>query len=217
LHNNQLTGNIPPELGKLKYLYNLYLDSNELSGPIPSSFGKLTSLNVLDLRHNNLSGSIPSSLGNCINLEYLVLSHNKLSGNIPSSFNKLTKLYSLKVGGNILSGKVPSFLGTLPLLKELNIRRNYYTFDGLEMLVQNNNLNRLNYEEQRTIDLHQTNNMLSVYAGGTLSNNTYKWFKDGVLVSTINGDSTFTPTGSGAYNVEVSNSIATKLRCIAIQ
>jgi hypothetical protein len=53
------------------------------------------------------------------------------------------------------------------------------------------------YEKQRRIAVHQNNNTLSVYAGGTLSNNTYKWFKDGALVSTINGDSTFTPTAAG--------------------
>jgi hypothetical protein len=110
-----------------------------------------------------------------------------------------------------LSGNVPSFLGALPQLRQLTIRHNHYTFDGLETLVQNNNLNKLIYDRERIIDLHQNNNTLSVYAGGTLSNNTYKWFKDGALVSTIIGDATFTPISSGAYNVEVSNSIATQL------
>jgi hypothetical protein len=50
-----------------------------------------------------------------------------------------------------------------------------------------------------------------VYAGGTLSNNTYKWFKDGSLVATRQGDSTFTPTQGGAYTVEVTNAVAWQL------
>jgi len=111
----------------------------------------------------------------------------------------------------MLSGEAPSFLAALPKLKWLNLLHNHYTFDGLETLVPNNNFDTLKYERERIIDLHQTNNTLSVYAGGTLSNNTYKWFKDGAPVSTITGDSTFTPTAGGAYNVEVTNSIATAL------
>jgi len=140
-----------------------------------------------------------------------VLTHNKLIGNIPSTFNNLTKLKKLTVRDNRLSGSLPSFLGTMPALKRLNILHNYYTFDGIEALAQNNNLDTFKYERERKIDIHQTNNTLSVYAGGTLSNNTYKWFKDGALVSTITGDSTFTPTAGGNYNVEVTNTIATEL------
>ena len=81
----------------------------------------------------------------------------------------------------------------------------------METLVQNNQLDSFEYSRQRPIDIHQNNNVLSVYAGGTLSNNTYKWFNNGVLAATITGDSTFTPTASGNYSVEVTNSVATEL------
>ncbi|MGI8951329.1 MAG: T9SS type A sorting domain-containing protein [Chitinophagaceae bacterium] len=64
---------------------------------------------------------------------------------------------------------------------------------------------------QKKIDLHLNNNILSVYAGGTLSNNTYKWFKDDHFFKTVVEDSTLTVTQSGAYTVHVLNSVATKL------
>ena len=50
---------------------------------------------------------------------------------------------------------------------------------------------------QANIPIHQNGNTLSVSAGGTLSNNTYKWFKceetGSILVATIKGDSVFHP------------------------
>ena len=50
-----------------------------------------------------------------------------------------------------------------------------------------------------------------MHAGGTLSNNTYKWYNNGSLVATIAGDSAYIPTASGDYYVNVTNSIATEL------
>ncbi len=43
-------------------------------------------------------------------------------------------------------------------------------------------------------------------AGGHLSENTYRWYKDGNLVATKTGDSTFTPATPGDYSVTVTNS-----------
>ena len=37
LHENQLSGEIPPELGRLSKLENLHLNGNQLSGCVPSS------------------------------------------------------------------------------------------------------------------------------------------------------------------------------------
>jgi hypothetical protein len=167
-------------------------------------------LRELHLLQNDLKGTIPSSLGNCTSLTYLRLSNNKLTGNIPSTFGNLKNLEKLKAGYNFLSGTVPSFLSTSPKLKRLNILHNRYTFDGMETLAQHK-FDTLRYDDQREINLHQNNNTLSVYAGGTLSNNTYTWFKDGALVATIKGDSTFTPTAGGNYNAIVTNAVATEL------
>jgi hypothetical protein len=140
----------------------------------------------------------------------LRLTDNKLTGNIPSSFANLKNIEILHLGANRLSGPLPSFLTQLPKLERLHILHNFFTFDGLETLVQHK-FDTLRYDDQRHITLHQNNNTLSVYAGGTLSNNTYTWFKDGALVATIKSDSTFKPVSSGNYNVLVTNAVATEL------
>jgi hypothetical protein len=62
LQGNNLSGSIPPELGNLTKLEDLWLRDNELSGPIPPELGKLTNLRYLLLSGNNLSGSIPPKL-----------------------------------------------------------------------------------------------------------------------------------------------------------
>ncbi len=67
------------------------------------------------------------------------------------------------------------------------------------------------YSPQSNIAIHSYNNKLAVSAGGALGENTFKWYKDTLLVATIIGDSTYTPVSPGNYYVEVTNSIATML------
>jgi Leucine-rich repeat (LRR) protein len=64
LHNNQLIGTIPPEIGNLTNLTSLRLDDNQLTGEIPSEIGNLTNLNSLFLDNNQLSGIIPDEICN---------------------------------------------------------------------------------------------------------------------------------------------------------
>ena len=59
---DQLSGEIPPELGNLAKLEEWYLHENQLSGEIPPELGNLASLKVLELQENQLSGCVPSSL-----------------------------------------------------------------------------------------------------------------------------------------------------------
>jgi Leucine-rich repeat (LRR) protein len=210
LSNNQLSGSIPSTLGNLKNLSQLYLNNNQLSGKIPPQLSKLHNLSTLCLDSNQLRGNIPAALGNLTNLVELKLSDNFLTGQIPASFSNLVKLSRLNINHNKFSGMAPAFLAALPELQRLNLLRNNYTFDGMEELAQHN-FSVLKYYPQKQIDIHQTGNTLSVYAGGTLSNNTYKWFKDGALAATIAGDSTYHPTIGGAYTVQITNSIATAL------
>ena len=62
LHRNQLTGEIPAELGNLTNLAHLRLDGNKLAGTIPAELGRLTNLTVLYLSGNPLTGCVPASL-----------------------------------------------------------------------------------------------------------------------------------------------------------
>jgi len=89
LSSNQLSGSIPAEFSKLTNLIDLNLGANQLSGTIPSGFGKLTNLIDLDLRSNQLSGSIPLELSYLTNLTYLNLESNQLSGCFDNSLSKL--------------------------------------------------------------------------------------------------------------------------------
>jgi Leucine-rich repeat (LRR) protein len=45
---------LPPELGKLKQLERLHLNSNRFDGEIPKELGQATALVQLELHHNEL-------------------------------------------------------------------------------------------------------------------------------------------------------------------
>ena len=95
LRKNNLTGPIPPELGTISRLFSLNLDGNDLRGPIPPILGQLANLTSLSLGDNDLSGTIPAELGNLARLSHLGLSNNDLEGPIPDSFAQLLQLSSL--------------------------------------------------------------------------------------------------------------------------
>lgn len=235
LNNLQLSGSIPPELGNLVNLQWLSVINIPLSGNIPSSFGNLVNLQSLVLVGLHLSGSIPPELGNLVNLQDLWLSQNQLSGNIPSWLGNLVNLHGLLLDQNQLSGSIPPELGSLHKLEwlylnqnqlsgsippelgkfdryifiSLDISNNRFTFDGMELVPQE--FSHAVYAPQAIIPVHKTNNTLYVSVGGTPSNNTFYWYKDGVLKATIVADSTYTPATNGHYTVAVKNKIATQL------
>ena len=125
LRFNELSGQIPSELGNLTNLIWLNLNSNELTGQIPSELGNLSNLESLNLGSNDgLSGQIPSELGNLSNLEYLNLYLTGLSGQIPSELGNLTNLIFLNLNSNELSGQIPSELGNLTNLESLHLHTN---------------------------------------------------------------------------------------------
>ncbi|TVU07425.1 hypothetical protein EJB05_47480, partial [Eragrostis curvula] len=107
---NNISGNIPAEIGNLVNLTLLEMDQNRLSGVIPSSFGNLRNLSVLRLSRNRLSGEIPSTIGNSSQLFKLYLDDNMLSGNIPASLGQCKRLGMLNLSVNNLDGSIPSEL-----------------------------------------------------------------------------------------------------------
>lgn len=121
---NNLTGNIPAEIGNLSNLSGLYFDSNQLNGTIPPEIGKLSNLTELFLRRNPLTGTIPPETGNLTNLKILALNENKISGNIPRELGKLASLEVLVIVFNELSGSIPPELGNLSNLIELHLKGN---------------------------------------------------------------------------------------------
>ena len=84
-----LTGEIPPTIAKLKYLKSLWLSWNSLTGPVPEFLSQLKNLEYINLSFNKLSGSIPGSLSLLPKLDFLELSRNKLTGNHSFSLSPL--------------------------------------------------------------------------------------------------------------------------------
>ena len=231
LSGDLLNGNIPPSFANLTALRSLNLNSNKIyhfpsflstlttlenlelvgdsiSGSIPSSLSNLINLKVLYLTDNQFSGGIPSSFGELTNLDTLELSYNQLTGKIPAQLNKLTHLKNLFLSNNQLSGPIPD-LDKLSNLKRLGLDANAFTFAGMEDIATN--FRFANYSPQANVKLNNSNNILSVSVGGTLSHNTYKWYKDDVLYKTNTGDSTLTINGNGTYYAAITNSVAKNL------
>ena len=63
LHNNQVDGPIPPELGSISKLSLLSLANNGFSETLPPELGNLVGIAVYALYTNKLSGPIPPELG----------------------------------------------------------------------------------------------------------------------------------------------------------
>ncbi|KAH9715322.1 Receptor-like protein 15 [Citrus sinensis] len=92
----------------LNYMTGLDLSSNELTGDIPSEIGLLQELHALNLSHNHFSGSIPRSFSILKMIESMDLSYNELSGRIPLELSELNYLAIFNVSYNDLLGPVPN-------------------------------------------------------------------------------------------------------------
>jgi len=130
MKKNNLSGNIPPELGQLTSLQYLELDTNRLTGSIPTELGNLTELEYLYLSGNRLTGTIPVELLQLTNLILLYLSDNQLIGTIPDGIEQLSGLRWLNLGHNQFSGSIPAETGQLSLLQFLNLEHNQF-FDTI--------------------------------------------------------------------------------------
>jgi len=121
---NHLVGHIPSEIGHLRHMVTLDLSGNHLSGSIPSNIGDLTRLTTLYLYDNQLSGEIPQELGYLVKLKKLDLGENQLLGSIPGSLGNLSKLTFLSILQNQLSGSIPQEIGKLLSLDGLELSYN---------------------------------------------------------------------------------------------
>ena len=122
-------------------------------------------------------------------------------------------LFSLPViGGIILDNNEltlddnPPYSGSQNTGSLVTLYKNRFTFNGLEYLVQK--FREIGYRPQAQLSIHVHGNQLSVSAGGTLSNNTYNWFKVGKAKPvSMAGDSSFQPTESGQYYAKIRNAV----------
>ncbi|XP_028752438.1 probable LRR receptor-like serine/threonine-protein kinase At1g56130 [Neltuma alba] len=126
LSRNYLTGSVAPAIGNLSRLQSLGLGDNALSGKLPKELGSLTELVSLSLGTNNFSGPIPSKLGNLVKLKELLLDSTGFSGPIPSTLANLKNLEMLWVTDLEHAGSIPDFIGSLSNLTDLRLQCNSF-------------------------------------------------------------------------------------------
>lgn len=196
---------LPESFGNLANLQFLNLEYNDLSS-LPASFSNLTKLQGLNLNGNRFS-SLPESFGNLAGLTGLELMYNQLSS-LPESLGNLTGLQFLSFYNNQLS-VLPQTFANLTNLQYLDLGNNKFTFAGLEWVVQH--LPSAQYTDQNVIELIVAGNTLIAPVGGTPKNNTFNWYRNGQLDTTIQADSTYTVQRPGHYRVVATNAIVTQL------
>jgi Leucine-rich repeat (LRR) protein len=124
---NDLSGQIPPQLGDCIVLVELILSGNHFTGPLPTELAKLTNLTSLDVSCNQLNGSIPAQLGESRKLQGLNLAYNDFSGSVPTELGNIGSLVKLNLTGNRLTGALPEGLGNLTSLSHLDVSSNLLT------------------------------------------------------------------------------------------
>ena len=95
-----LSGEIPPEIGQLVNITDLYLGGNELT-TIPSEIGNLVNLQSLFLYDNQFI-SIPSEIGNLVNLTTIDIGYNQIT-ELPIELYSLNNLEVLRLEYNELT------------------------------------------------------------------------------------------------------------------
>uniref|UniRef100_A0A1D1Z1R4 non-specific serine/threonine protein kinase n=1 Tax=Anthurium amnicola TaxID=1678845 RepID=A0A1D1Z1R4_9ARAE len=121
LSRNFLNGTVPTQWATMR-LEGLSLMGNRLSGPFPKALTNMTTLTNLSVEGNVFSGAIPTELGNLIHMEKMVISANDFSGELPVTLAKLTNLTDLRMSSNNFSGRIPDFIGKWTKLEKLHIQ-----------------------------------------------------------------------------------------------
>ncbi|EPS73565.1 hypothetical protein M569_01189, partial [Genlisea aurea] len=118
--NNQLSGQIPPELfSSSMTLKHLLLENNQLVGTIPSTLGMVQTLEVVRLDQNSFSGYVPDNLNNLTSVRELYLANNMLNGPLPD-LTGMDSLYYVDMSNNSFDPTdVPPWLSSLPFVTTL--------------------------------------------------------------------------------------------------
>jgi hypothetical protein len=153
-HNekNNISGQLPPEIGNLVWLKSLDIANNNITGILPAELGNLVNLEAISLSDNNINGPLPSSLANLVKLRTIYFSNNPLNCPFPNeiifhwvklynfqvSFDGLTgeinlnfelfpDLYIFQVYENQLIGEIPQSINKIKNLYSLDFRKNNLT------------------------------------------------------------------------------------------
>ena len=93
----------------------LTLLDNNLAGEIPPELARLEKLTTADLRHNGITGAIPPEFGRLKELRDALLSDTRVEGRFPAEMGSMTGLRNLSVAGTEMSGPLPKTFAALQL------------------------------------------------------------------------------------------------------
>ncbi|WP_405399643.1 T9SS type B sorting domain-containing protein [Maribacter sp. Asnod2-G09] len=127
ISSNNLTGELPYEIGDLAYLQVLDVGIQNLSGQIPDRLTELTELRYLRLKANQFTGPIPDTIDNLTELVFLDFENNEFNGEIPVTIAQLTNLQTLRLRGNLLTGEIPIEITDMISLRILRLGVNQFT------------------------------------------------------------------------------------------
>ena len=114
---NNLVGEIPPEINVLTSLEELDLYDNDVSGPFPGSMVDLKNLTMLNVEQNSMSGGPFDVLTALENMRSLRISFNDFNGNLPADISNFEKLRELWIAGNSFDGEIPPEIGQMGALR----------------------------------------------------------------------------------------------------
>jgi len=109
---------LPDNIGDLKDLHTLNLNSAIFLKSLPESIGDLKNLHTLRLAHVPNLESLPESIGGLTDLRNLDFDTDKIT-KLPNSIQNLSKLKVLRLGENI--ELLPEWIGNLSNLEELDV------------------------------------------------------------------------------------------------
>ncbi len=159
LPNNNLQGNLPPQIANLTALQILNLENNRLAGQIPDFAPNQTVFHTLILGKNNFAGSIPAAWQS-LPLQVIDLSQNQFVGSLPLFFQNMPFLRSLDLSGNRFVGTLSGFLDNWQNLQVLRLANNEL----------NGSLPSVLYQRTSLVELDLSNNQFESRLEDQLAN-----------------------------------------------
>lgn len=222
LSNNKLSGSIPAGINDMTNVRRLLFSNNLFSGTLPTGISGMTSLLELDISNNpSLTGAFPVEVFTMTGLLEIIASNCGWTGALDATVNNLDSLERLYFNDNMLTS-IPVFDPAWKADFRIRVQNNKLEFGSIEPNVAlADTIDQFLYSPQAKVG---TTTSLTPLTGDTIhltvpvsgDSNVYQWYKDGIAIAGATNDSlsieTYaSATDDGAYNVEITNTVATDL------